>query len=140
MHKKIKFFVKPWSILLPQSKKRALSEKEVKYERQKIMRTNDLSVPQQKLLTLMKKVGYGRINNLAVEKGEPILSSDSSIERDLKLGANDEFPASGEDFVLKKKMTDFFEQLGEIKDGFIRKIEIRGGLPILMQTQEKITI
>ncbi len=88
----------------------------------------------------MKKVGYGRINNLTVKKGEPVLSPDSSIERDLKLGANDSIPTTGEDFVLKKKMADFFEQLADIKDGFIRKIEIRGGLPILMQTQEKITI
>jgi hypothetical protein len=104
------------------------------------MRQNELSVSQRKLLNLMKKVGYGRINNLAVIKGEPVISQDSSIERDLKLGANDSFPTPGENFVLKKKMTDFFEQLIKIKEGFIRKIEIRGGLPILMQVTEKIAI
>ncbi len=104
------------------------------------MTKNELSVPQRKLLGLMQKVGYGRINNLTVEKGEPVLSTDSSIERDLKLGANDYFPKAGEDFVLKKKMAEFFDQLTEIKDGFIRKIEIRGGLPILLQIEEKIAI
>jgi hypothetical protein len=88
----------------------------------------------------MKKVAYGRINNLSVIKGEPVISQDSSIERDLKLGANDSFPTPGENFVLKKKMTDFFKQIAEIKDGLIRKIEIRGGLPILMRITEKIAI
>ncbi len=104
------------------------------------MRRHELSVPQRKLLTLMKKVGYGRINNLAVEKGEPVISPDSSIERDLKLDADDTRIKSTEDFQLKKKVIKFFEQLMEIKDGFIRKIEIRGGLPVQIQTIEKITI
>ncbi|MDD5699546.1 MAG: hypothetical protein PHH77_13110 [Victivallaceae bacterium] len=102
------------------------------------MRKNELSVPQWKLVELMRQVGYGRINNLTVEKGRLVFSPESSIERDLKLGANDSLPATGDDFVLKKKVSDFFDQLGEIKDGFIRKIEIRGGLPIQMQVTEKI--
>jgi hypothetical protein len=104
------------------------------------MRQDELSASQRNLLNLMKKVSYGRINNLAIIKGEAMISPESSIERDLKLGANDSVPSAGEDFAFKRKMRDFFEQLGGIKDGFIRKIEIRGGLPILMQTKEKITI
>ena len=40
------------------------------------MKSSELSVSQRKLLILMKKVGYGRINNLAVEKGEPVLLPD----------------------------------------------------------------
>ena len=104
------------------------------------MRQHELSVSQRKLLILMEKVSYGRINNLEIRKGEPIISPESTIMRDMKPGADDSHIVPDDDFVLKKKVTDFFEQLIEIKEGFIRKIEIRGGLPILMQIEENITV
>ena len=103
------------------------------------MTKKELSPEGRRLLELMQKVGYGRINNLTVEKGEPVLSPASSIERDLKLDAEDTRIRSTDDFQLKKKVIKFFDQLMEIKDGFIRKIEIRGGLPVQIQTIEKIT-
>ncbi|MDD5728836.1 MAG: hypothetical protein PHV59_09750 [Victivallales bacterium] len=104
------------------------------------MRKNELSVSQRKLLELMRQVGYGRINNLTVEKGDPVISPESSIERDLKLDAEDIRIKTADDFQLKKKAIKFFDQLMKIKNGFIRKVEIRGGLPIQIQTIEKITI
>lgn len=104
------------------------------------MRKNELSISQQKLLELMRQVGYGRINNLTVENGEPVLCLESSIERDLKLEAEDIRIKMTDDSQLKKKIIKCFDRLGEIEDGFIRKIEIRGGLPIQIQTIEKITI
>ncbi|MDD5698395.1 MAG: hypothetical protein PHH77_07235 [Victivallaceae bacterium] len=104
------------------------------------MRKNELSVSQWKLLELMRQVGYGRINNLMVEKGDPVISPESSIERDLKLDAEDIRIKTADDSPLKKKTIKCFDQLGKIKDGFIRKIEIRGGLPIQIQTIEKIII
>lgn len=105
------------------------------------MRNNELSVPKQKLLTLMKKVNYGRINNLAIVDGELVLSPEATIERDVKFDMSAEHSKTDrEDFVLKRKVTDFFEETAKIGEGFIRKIEIRGGLPILMQLNEKISI
>ncbi len=104
------------------------------------MRQHELSVSQRKLLILMEKVSYGRINNLEIRKGEPVVSEKSTIMRDMKLGADDSYAAIGDDFQLKKKVIDFFEELMKIKEGFIRKIEIRGGLPILIQLEEKIAI
>ena len=103
------------------------------------MRSNELSVQQRKVLTLMQKVNYGRINNLAVVDGELVLSPEATIERDVKFDMSAEHSKTErEDFVLKKKVSDFFEETAKIGDGFIRKIEIRGGLPILIQIEEKI--
>jgi hypothetical protein len=102
------------------------------------MRTHELSVSQQKLLNLMKKVSYGRINNLTIIKGEPTVSPESTIEKDIKLDAVDNRIPTKEDFQLKKKVKNFFSHLKNIGEGGIRKIEIRGGLPVTMHIEEKI--
>ncbi len=102
------------------------------------MRQQELSVSQRKLAVLFQKVNYGRINNLAVIKGEPVISPETTIELDVKLDSNDSHTPAGNNFQLKKKAADFFERLKQIREGFIHKIEIRGSLPIFMQVEGKI--
>jgi hypothetical protein len=88
-----------------------------------------LSQLRQELVTRMQRLGFGRIERLAVRGGQPVIES-ARFLRDVKLGRRasaQEVPAS--DFELKFALVDLFEQLEDLGDGEIDFIEIRHGLP-----------
>lgn len=106
------------------------------------MRTKSaLSAPEARLLEIMQKMNYGRIEDLSIRSGQPTFNPPPRIVRDVKLGASDngarpELEAS--DFALKREHIELFESLRRLGNGTIEAIEIKAGLPFRLLIEESL--
>jgi len=93
-----------------------------------------LSETRRRLLELIQWVGFGRIENLRVGAGEPILDPPPVIVREHKFGGdNGPHPKlQAHDFLLKEQVIDLFQQLDAVGDGTIAVLDVRHGLPFRM--------
>ena len=91
-----------------------------------------------RLITLMQALNFGRIEELAVSQGEPVLDPPPRIVREVKLGGeNGPRPESvKEDFLLKAEVRELFAHMEAMGDGVIRCIEVKHGLPFKMTVEE----
>jgi hypothetical protein len=84
----------------------------------------------------MRAHQFGRIENMAVRGGEPILSSDLRVVRVARLGGGSD-PAKvtrTDVFELKRQVRDLFDELERLQDGTVIRLEFRHGLPFLLET------
>jgi len=97
-----------------------------------------LSHARVRLIELMQRINYGRIEGLSVRRGEPVLDPPPRIIREIKCsGENGPRPESAKaDFGLKVQVRDLFAQLEALGDGVIPCIEIQRGLPFRMSVEE----
>jgi len=100
---------------------------------------SDLTPPKQRLIELMQDINFGRITHLPVHGGEPELTPETVIEREIKLGGNNgqRTEIDCDDFALKQEVVAFFEQLTRMGNGTIRELSIKHGLPFLMRIEER---
>ncbi len=100
---------------------------------------SDLNFPQQKLIELMQQINFGRISNIPVVGGNPELTADTIIEREIKLGGqNGKRPElEKDDFTLKQEVLTLIEHLTGMGDGVIRHLEIKHGLPFLIRIEDR---
>jgi len=97
-----------------------------------------LSPARQGLLELMQDANFGRIENLAVIDGEPILEPRPVVVREHKFGGeNGPRPERGAaDFLLKQQMVELFAFIDDLRDGVIDVLEVKHGLPFRMMVTE----
>jgi len=97
-----------------------------------------LSAPRARLVEVMQRVNFGRIEHLAVRDGEPMFDPSPRVVREIKFGGdNGPRPeAIKPDFALKSQVRDLFAQLEALGDGVISCIEIQRGLPFRMTVEE----
>jgi hypothetical protein len=89
-----------------------------------------LSAPRQKLLGLMRQMYFGKIEDLVIQGKEPSFDPTPRITQEIKLGIDGgQLPAEGQDFALKRSVTDLFGYFDRLGDGSVVTIEIRHGLP-----------
>lgn len=101
-------------------------------------RKADLPIPNQQLLELMQRINFGRIENLLIRNGLPVLDGSHRVVRLVKFGSESgpRPEASRGDFALKAQAVDLFRQIAELGDGTIHCLEVKHGLPFLMQVEE----
>ena len=102
---------------------------------------SSLSTPQKRLLEILQKVNYGRVEDLSIRGGEPMFSPPPRIVRDVKLGAADNGARpelESTDFALKREHVELFESLGRLADGTIECIEVKAGLPFRLIVEERM--
>ncbi|MBN2291559.1 MAG: hypothetical protein JXM70_03980 [Pirellulales bacterium] len=94
--------------------------------------------PHRRLVELMQEINFGRIENMAIRNGQPVLSPPPRIVREVKFGAeNGPRPeASIEEFVLRAKVVELFRYMDELQNGVIGILEIKHGLPFRMIFRE----
>jgi hypothetical protein len=99
---------------------------------------DDLSAAQRRLLALLQRINFGRIRGLTIRGGQPVFQPPPRVEVDHKFGGhNGPRPEIDlEDFVLKRHYRELFRDLAAIGDGQVANLEVRGGLPQLMTTEE----
>jgi hypothetical protein len=101
------------------------------------MSTCDLSPSERRFLDAMTEVGFGRIEALRIEQGELVLDPWPTTIRSVKFGSADvplNSPIS-EHFELKKQVAEFFEYVRATCAGEIRCLELRHGMPLLMDVE-----
>jgi hypothetical protein len=98
--------------------------------------TRDLTIAQRRLLDVMSKCVFGRIENLPVEAGQPIFNQDVRIVRVARLDGESggtKAPRS-EEFALRQAVCNLFDELTQLQDGTVVRLEFRHGLPCLLET------
>ena len=96
-----------------------------------------LSRPRQALVELGQFINHGWIENLEVWDGEPVMDPQPVFYHRYKFQA--ENGPRGElaldDFVLKAKYLELFALFDRLKDGIIKRLEFKGGLPFDMDVR-----
>jgi len=87
-----------------------------------------LSPAKQEITRRMQEIGFGKICDLPVVKGEPLLKK-ASVTKRRKFAKRKMESHFGGDFQLKSEHIEFFESLDEICDGVIACLDIQNGLP-----------
>jgi len=103
-----------------------------------LMRRQNLTPSERRLVTLMQRINFGRVRNLVVRDGQPTFEPAPRTQRDHKFGGQNGARAevSLDDYVLKKEVVELFRQLRKLGNGKIVNLEIRAGLPFLMTDEE----
>jgi hypothetical protein len=103
-----------------------------------LLSKKNLSASRAALLELMQYICFGRIEELTVRDGEPILHPRPAIVREIKLagenGPRREHDAA--DFLLKQQVVELFAFFDGLRDGNIDVLEIKHGLPFRMIVTE----
>lgn len=102
------------------------------------MHKRGLSTSRQQLIKLMQRINYGRISNLPIRCGEPVMDPPPRIVREIKFGGeNGPRPEMAmADFALKSQVRDLLAQLEALGDGMVACIEVQRGLPFRMTVEE----
>jgi hypothetical protein len=100
--------------------------------------TASLSSERRSLLRLLRSIAFGRIENLRVRGGEPIVDSDTRWVRVVKLNAvrQDEGSGSTDEYIIKAHVAALFREFELLQDGLILRVEVRHGLPVLAEVFE----
>ena len=98
-------------------------------------RSGDLSAQQRSLLDMMRMHQFGRVENMRVLSGQPILDHDVRVVQVARLGSeNATNEVASEEFELKLPVRDLFDRLARLENGTITRLEFRHGLPFLLET------
>jgi hypothetical protein len=103
-------------------------------------KTQELSPGQRSLVELMHVHQFGRIQNMPVRDGQPILDSTVNVVRVARLGGESDprTLTNAEDFELKRQVRDLFDELARLENGTVIRLEFRHGLPFLIETTPRV--
>lgn len=93
-----------------------------------------LSEMRRQLVELMQSINFGRIENLTIRDGDPVLEPLPRIVREVKFGGENG-PRPERDvrnFLLKTQVVELFHSLDQIDNGVLVVLEIKHGLPFRM--------
>ena len=97
-----------------------------------------LSEPRRRLVRLMQRLLFGRIENLVIRRGQPVFDPPPTTIREHKFGGDNgpHDKLRADDFLLKDQAVDLFRQFDALGDGVIAVLEIKHGLPFRMLVAE----
>ena len=102
--------------------------------------TSSLTAVQAGFVRLMQRMNFGRIECLAVRRGQPVMSPSPRVLREIKFGGDNgprpEVAKAG--FVLKAEVRELFAQMEAMGDATIRCLEVKHGLPFKMTVEEVV--
>jgi len=101
-------------------------------------RKRTLSPPRKRLVELMQRINFGRIEGLGVRGGEPVFGPPARVIRTWKSGGDNAArpQLQSADFGLKREVVEFFGHLDRLGDGVVRCVDIRYGLPVQAEIEE----
>ncbi len=94
-------------------------------------RFSQLSAPRQVLVRLLQSVNFGHVDGLEVRGGEPVFSPAPTVLVEVKLDSESEprQETNLADFELRGEVTRLMEQLDELGNASIERIDVRYGVP-----------
>jgi len=99
-----------------------------------------LTPAQARLLSLMQEMNFGRIEGLAVVDGNPVFDPPPRIVRQVKF-CSENGPRREKnlnDFHLKEQVVELFDAIARMGSGTVESIEVKHGLPFLMNLEEAV--
>jgi hypothetical protein len=101
-------------------------------------RSGELSAPQLSLLQIMREHQFGRIENMSIRAGQPVLDQDLKVVRVASLGGESDGAKrpSTDEFELKRAVCDLFDELARLGHGTVVKLEFKRGLPCRLETTD----
>lgn len=104
--------------------------------------TSDLTAVQLRLVQIMREYQFGRLENMPIQNGQPLVDRGVKIVHVVRLGDGNRGSnaAVAPEFELKQPVRDLFDELTRLCDGLIVKLEFRHGLPFLLETTTVIRI
>jgi hypothetical protein len=100
-----------------------------------------LSPARRSLVDLMHLHQFGRIENMPIRDGQPILDSTVNVVRVARLTGNGHGTTSvaGDEFELKRPVRELFTELARLGNGTVIRLEFRHGLPFLLETAATVS-
>lgn len=97
-----------------------------------------LSSSRARLIERMQRLNFGRIANIPIRNGDPVLDPLPKVTREVKFGGDNKPRPESEldDFPLKQQVQELFEELDRTGDGMIEVLMVKHGLPFLMHVTE----
>ena len=94
--------------------------------------------PQRRLIEMMQRLNFGRIEDMRILAGEPMFDPPPRVVREVKFGGENGSRPELDigDFALKRQVQDLLVQLDQIGDGLIEVLVVKHGLPFSMQVAE----
>lgn len=98
------------------------------------------SMPRQRLLALMQRLNFCRIQQLQILRGDPVFDPPPAVFHELKIGGHNDprVEIHLRDFTLKQAHVELFQHFDEIKDGTIDELEVRFGLPQMLKVKRSV--
>lgn len=92
---------------------------------------SSLTPARRRLVELMQRLNFGRIEGLSVRGGEPVLDPMPAVIREHKFGSENgpHREAGRPDYQLKNQVTDLMALLNAIGDGAIAVLSVKHGVP-----------
>jgi hypothetical protein len=103
-----------------------------------LIRKTDFPFEGQRLVEQMQRINFGRLEYLPVREGLPVRDKRTRIIRRVKLGGQNEPRPERQlgDFELKREVVELFSRLRQLGNGLILKLEVKYGLPFVMDVEE----
>ena len=103
-------------------------------------RATALTPARRHLVDLMRGIRYGRIENLRIEAGQPLIRPGQAVVQEIKFGSDDSSRPSSDlnDYLLKRQVVELFEFMDSAGDGLVHTLEIKGGLPFKVEAEKRI--
>ncbi len=94
-------------------------------------RFSQLSAPRQVLVRLLQSINFGYVEGLEIRDGQPVFSPAPTVFVEVKLDAENEPRPEVDftDFELRSEVTRLVEQLDQLGNGSIDRIDVRYGVP-----------
>jgi hypothetical protein len=98
--------------------------------------TEHLTAAQRALVQVMRDWQFGRIENMRVEGGQPILGGGAKLVRVQRLDADRQRTQAlrEAEWQLKQEIRSLFEELTRLQDCLIVRLGFRHGLPVQLET------
>jgi hypothetical protein len=98
---------------------------------------SSLSDSHRRLVELMQRLNFGRIQNLVVRDGEPVFDPAPKVIQKVKIGGeNGPRPElSCGDFLLKKQTVELLEAISDLGEGTVLIIDVKHGLPFAVEIE-----
>ena len=98
--------------------------------------TDHLTPAQRAVLQIMRDYQFGRLENMRIEAGQPLLGGGTRLVRIARLdggGHRADVPGE-EECELKQEICKLFDELSRLQDCLVVRLEFRHGLPFQLET------
>ena len=98
-----------------------------------------LSESQSRLVELLQRLNFGRVESLHVRNGEPVFDPAPRVIQKLKMGGeNGPRPESAlRDFLLKHQTIEMLQAIADLGEGEILALEVKNGLCFSLEIEHK---